>query len=55
MLNWIVRGLPGPSITLRFEPYTPQEVGQLRQYPLNEVVQYRAQLLADIASANLRE
>jgi len=30
-------------------------VGRLRQQPLNEVVQYRAQLLADIASANMRE
>ena len=55
VLNWIVREFAGGSITLHFEPYTPQEVGQLRQYPLNEVVQYRAQLLADIASANLRE
>lgn len=55
VLNWIVREFAGASITLPFEPYTPQEVGQLRQYPLNEVVQYRAQLLADIASANLRE
>ena len=41
----------GASVTVPFEPYTPQEVGALRQHPLNEVMAYRAQLLADIASA----
>lgn len=55
VLNWIVQEFAGASVTVSFEPYTPQEVGRLRRHPLNEVVQYRAQLLADIASANLRE
>ena len=52
VLNWIVLEFAGASIDGPFEPYSSQEVGRLRQYPLNEVVQYRAQLLADIASAN---
>ncbi len=55
VLNWIVQEFAGASVTVPFEPYTPQEVGRLRQHPLNEVVQYRAQLLADIASAKSRE
>lgn len=52
VLNWIVLEFAGASISGPFERYSSQEVGRLRQYPLNEVVQYRAQLLADIASAN---
>lgn len=55
VLNWIVQEFAGDSVVDPFEPYTPQEVGTLRQYPLNEVVNYRAQLLVDIASANLRK
>ncbi|MEE4143907.1 MAG: cytochrome c [Halieaceae bacterium] len=55
VLNWIVLEFAGASVTEPFRPYTPQEVGRLRQHPLNEVVQYRAQLLADIASANSGE
>jgi cytochrome c553 len=51
VLNWIVQEFAGASVTVPFEPYTPQEVGALRQHPLNEVMAYRAQLLADIASA----
>jgi mono/diheme cytochrome c family protein len=52
VLNWIVLEFAGASISGPFEPYSSQEVGRLRQHPLNEVVQYRAQLLADIARAN---
>ena len=55
VLNWIVLEFAGNSVVDPFEPYLPQEVGRLRQQPLNEVVQYRAQLLAEIASAKLRE
>ena len=55
VLNWIVLEFAGSSAVQPFEHYSPQEVGRLRQQPLNEVVQYRAQLLAEIASANLRE
>jgi len=55
VLNWIVLEFAGNSAVEPFERYSAQEVGRLRQQPLNEVVQYRAQLLAEIASANLRE
>lgn len=55
VLNWIVQEFAGASVTVPFEPYSPQEVGSLRQAPLNEVVEYRAQLLAEIAGANYRE
>jgi mono/diheme cytochrome c family protein len=55
VLNWIVQEFAGASVAGPFEPYTPQEVGRLRRRPLNEVVQYRAQLLAEIAGANSRE
>ena len=55
VLNWIVLEFAGSSAVEPFERYSPQEVGRLRQQPLDEVVQYRAQLLVDIASANLRE
>jgi mono/diheme cytochrome c family protein len=52
VLNWIVQEFAGASAAAGFIPYSPQEVGALRQHPLYEVVQYRAQLLAAIASAN---
>ena len=53
VLNWVVAEFAGDSLTVAFAPYTGQEVGLLRQQPLNEVVHYRAQLLAELASANL--
>ena len=52
VLNWIVQEFAGESLTAPFEPYSAHEVGRLRQQPLNEVVQYRAQLIARIASAS---
>jgi hypothetical protein len=55
VLNWIVLEFSGDSLNASFEHYTATEVGALRQAPLNEVANYRAQLLADIASAEPRE
>lgn len=55
VLNWIVLEFSGESLNTTFEYYTATEVGALRQAPLNEVVNYRAQLLADIAGAEPRE
>ena len=52
VLNWIVQEFAGDSLTVPFEAYSAQEVGRLRQQPLNEVVQYRAQLIAAISSAS---
>lgn len=51
VLNWIVREFAGASAPAKAEPYSAEEVGRLRQHPLNEVEQYRVQLLADIAGA----
>jgi len=55
VLNWIVQEFSGDSADESYERYTPLEVAQLRQRPLNEVYQYRAQLLVEIASAKTRE
>lgn len=55
VLNWILLEFAGSSVQAPFEPYSAQEVGRLRQHPLNEVAQYRAQLLAEIASTQTRE
>lgn len=51
VLNWIILEFAGESIAKDYRRYTPAEVGQLRQAPLNEVAQYREQLLVEIASA----
>jgi mono/diheme cytochrome c family protein len=55
VLNWIIQEFAGDSAEQSYERYTTLEVAQLRQRPLNEVYQYRAQLLVEIASANTRE
>ncbi len=55
VLNWIVLEFSGDSLGEGFNPYTAAEVGSLREHPLNEVAQYRAQLLAEIARAELGE
>ena len=55
VLNWIVQEFAGDSADESYEPYTSPEVARLRQQPLNEVEQYRTQLLVEIASAKTRE
>ena len=55
VLNWIILEFAGDSAVGKHEPYTASEVAQLRQQPLNEVADYRAHLLAEIASAKTRE
>ena len=55
VLNWIVQEFAGDSADESYERYTPREVARLRQQPLNEVEQYRTQLLVEIASAKTRE
>jgi hypothetical protein len=49
VLNWILTEFSGDSLAENYEPYTEGEVGRLRRNPLNEVVLYRTNLLADIA------
>lgn len=55
VLNWIILEFAGDSVGEDYTRYTPVEVAQLRRQPLNEVEQYRAQLLVEIASAKTRE
>ena len=55
VLNWIIQEFAGDSAEESYERYTTLEVAQLRQQPLNEVEQYRNQLLVEIASAKTRE
>jgi hypothetical protein len=55
VLNWIVVEFSGDSFNRAFEPYTAQEVGKLRQMPLNEVARYREQLLTEIGNATTGE
>jgi mono/diheme cytochrome c family protein len=55
VLNWMMREFAGASAPPSFSPYTAEEVAELRQHPLNEVVQYRAQLVVEIARANAGE
>jgi len=50
VLNWIVAEFSGDSLKAGYRPYTAVEVGLLRRNPLNEVVRYREQVLADIAN-----
>lgn len=55
VLNWILLEFAGDSMAPDYRQYTSTEVGQLRQAPLNEVVQYREQLLVEIARAKSGE
>lgn len=55
VLNWIILEFAGPSADESYARFTPEEVARLRQEPLAEVVQYRAQLLVEIASAKTGE
>lgn len=55
VLNWMVIEFSGDSALPEFEHYTAAEVGRLRQHPLNEVAQYRVQLLTEIAALETGE
>lgn len=54
VLNWIVREFAGPSLASDFQPYSANEVGRLRQQPLNEVDQYRVELLRSLKDETRR-
>ncbi len=55
VLNWIVYEFAGDSLQLPFTPFTAAEVGPLRKNPLNEVDDYRGNVLRAIAGADARE
>lgn len=48
VLNWIILEMGGDSVPENMTFYTADEVGELRQEPLLEVVNYRRQLLAEM-------
>jgi hypothetical protein len=55
VLNWILREFAGDSLAEDYRAYTAEEVGRMRQVPLNEVEAYRAQLLVEIARAKTEQ
>jgi len=46
VLNWMLPQLSPRQIPVDFEPYTEEEVGRLRQRPLENVIAVRAKLIA---------
>ncbi len=48
VLNWMILEFGGASVPEDFQPYTADEVGRLRSAPLNEIINYRSQVLAAI-------
>ena len=51
VLNWILENFAGDSLSPNYEAYTSDEVRRMRRQPLNEVEDYRAELLVEIARA----
>ena len=51
VLNWILVEFAGDSLSPDYVAYTPDEVGRMRREPLNEVEDYRTELLVEIARA----
>ncbi len=50
VLNWMVINFGGDSIPKDFQNYTENEIGALRLKPLNEINNYRKDLLSIIGS-----
>ncbi len=44
-MNWMLYRFSADDLPKHFEPYTPEEVAELRQHPLVEVDEVRAELL----------
>jgi hypothetical protein len=55
VLNWILVEFAGDSLAPDYRAYTAEEVGRMRREPLNEVEDYRAQLLVEIARARTEQ
>jgi hypothetical protein len=49
VLNWMLLTFSGSSLPTDMQFYQAEEVARLRQQPLNEVEQYRAELVAKIS------
>lgn len=52
LLNWMILEFSGKSMPEHFIPYTGDEVGRLRDQPLNEVDNARSRLVERILSLN---
>lgn len=48
LMNWLVRTMDGDHLPTDFEPYTPDEVAQLRKQRETDVRNRRAELMARI-------
>ena len=55
VLNWILVEFAGDSLSPGYRAYTSREVGRMRLEPLNEVAEYRTQLLVEIARAKTEQ
>jgi mono/diheme cytochrome c family protein len=55
VLNWILAEFAGDSLASDYRAYSAEEVGHMRRQPLNEVDDYRAQLLVEIARAKTQQ
>ena len=55
VLNWILVEFAGDSLAPHYRAYTSEEVGRMRKQPLNEVEDYRMQLLVEIARAKTEQ
>ena len=50
VLNWMIEAFAGDSLDPEFKRYRGDEVGVLRASPLNETVNLRAAILAELAA-----
>ncbi len=51
VLNWCLLNFAGTSVpSSGYVPYTEEEVDRLRQDPLQEIIQHRASVIAEIAA-----
>lgn len=55
VLNWILVEFAGDSLSPDYQAYSADEVSRMRRQPLNEVEDYRAQLLVEIARAKTEQ
>ena len=55
VLNWIIIEFAGDSADPDFAPYSADEVRALRKTPLNEVENYRVQVLTEIATNRVKQ
>ena len=55
VLNWILVEFAGGSLSPDYQAYSADEVSRMRRQPLNEVEEYRTQLLVEIARSKTEQ